>query len=245
MNDLYKSFHEFFEIVIADTSELLEIVYSIRYQVLCVQNTFPNMNAVDYPDRLEKDEYDDHSCHVLLRFRPSGEFVGTARLILSGLLQPEKLFPAELNTQLDPALCDIKALPRRQTAEISRFVVVSQFDRRKEDRRSTERRFTPHLSLLLMAAVMRMSTKYNIRNWLSVMDPSLNRLLGYYGLGFNPIGPLVNYHGLRRPYFAKVEDVLNRMYKEHHDAWEVVTECGKYHPFLVTHKKVLGREAVS
>jgi len=266
MNDLYRNFHKFFEIVIADTSELLESVYRIRYQVLCVQNTFPNMNAVDYPDKLEKDEYDDHSCHALLRFRPSGDFIGTVRLILFNPLQPEKLFPVELNTQLDPALCNMKSLLRQQTAEISRFVIVNQFDRRKgerrreerrepktetideniavRDRRSTERRSTPHLALLLAASVVRLCAKKNITNWLSVMDPALNRLLGYYGLNLNPIGPLVNYHGLRQPYFAKVENVLNRMYKEHHDAWEVVTDFGKYNPLLSANKKVMNQELI-
>ena len=47
MSDLYQSFQQYFEIVIADTDELLENVYKIRYQVLCVQNTFPNMDAID------------------------------------------------------------------------------------------------------------------------------------------------------------------------------------------------------
>lgn len=247
MSDMYKSFQQFFEIVIADTAELLEHVYRIRYQVLCVQNTFPDMNAADYPDKLEKDEYDNHSCHVLLRFRPSGDFIGTVRLILYNPLQPEKLFPVELNTQLDPMLCNIKALPRQQTAEISRSVVVKQFDRREsdrrkqeanvdsekratQDRRSTDRRSAPHLSLLLMAGVLRMSVKYNIKHWLSATDPALNRLLGFYGLNFNPIGPPVNYHGIRRPYYVQVEDVLNKMYKEHRDAWEVVTDGGAYNP---------------
>ena len=56
MNDSYQGFQSFFEIVIADTPELLEAVYRIRYQVLCVQNSFPDMNAADYPNQLEKDE---------------------------------------------------------------------------------------------------------------------------------------------------------------------------------------------
>ena len=247
MSDLYQSFQQYFEIVIADTDELLENVYKIRYQVLCVQNTFPNMDAIDYPDMLEKDEYDNHSCHALLKFRPSGVYIGAVRLILVDPAEPEKPFPVELNTQLDPELCNMKNLLRQQTAEISRFVIVSQFERRKgerraptraetienmenrnRDRRSNDRRTTPHLSLLLMAGVMRMSIRNNIRNWLSAMDPALNRLLGYYGLNFYPVGPPVNYHGIRRPDYLKVEEVLNRMYKEHRDAWEVVTECGEY-----------------
>lgn len=255
MSDLYQNFQKFFELVVADTAELLEHVYRIRYQVLCVEQRLPGFDPVLCPDQMERDGYDSHSSHILLRYRPSGEFIGTVRLILPDSSRPEKPLPVELYGQLDPELCDVKALPRQQTAEISRFLVVSRFDRRKgdrrkqveetegekrevhqereqrgtqQDRRSSDRRSSLSIGLVLMAGVMRMSVKYNIRHWLSVADPALNKLMGFYGLNFNPIGPLVNYHGIRRPYYVKVEDALEKMYNEHRDAWEVVTDCGEY-----------------
>ena len=250
MTELYENFHKFFEIIVADTAELLENVYRIRYQVLCVEKRLPGFEPEHCPDQQEKDGYDSHSCHVLLRYRPTGDFIGTVRLILPDSSKPEKLLPVELYGQTDPMLCDINALPRLQTAEISRFLVVGQFDRRKDerrregrrkqvaeidsdnrgaqDRRSTDRRSALSIGLVLMSGVMRMSVKYNIRHWLSVADPALNKLMGFYGLNFNPIGPPVNYHGIRRPYYVKVEDALDKMYKERRDAWEVVTECGAY-----------------
>lgn len=261
MNDLYLNFQKYFEVVVADTAELLENAYKLRYQVLCVEQRLPGFDASLYPNELEKDDYDNHSSHVLLRHLPSGNFIGTVRLIMTNPIQPEKLLPIELYGQLDPALCDIKALPRHQAGEISRFVITSQFQRRRGDRnideserrvekienkegstearerRSAERRdrrLAPPLALLLAAGIVRLSAEQKINNWLSVMDPALNRLLGYYGLELNPIGPLVEYHGQRRSYFAKIGDVLHRMYKEHHDAWEVVTECGKYNQFVLT-----------
>lgn len=255
MNDLYQNFQKFFEIVVADTAELLEHVYRIRYQVLCVEQRLPGFDPALCPGEKEKDSYDSHSCHVLLRYRPSGEFIGTVRLILPDSTRPEKLLPVELYSQTDPELCDIKALPRQQTAEISRFLVISRFDRRKDerrreerrketaetdsdkrntqDRRSTDRRSALSIGLVLMAGVLRMSVKYNIKHWLSVADPALNKLMGFYGLNFNPIGPPVDYHGMRRPYYVKVEDALNKMYQEHHDAWEVVTDCGTYNPIHI------------
>ncbi|MEQ1720486.1 MAG: PEP-CTERM/exosortase system-associated acyltransferase [Nitrosomonas sp.] len=272
MNDSYNGFQSFFEIVVADTPELLEAVYRIRYQVLCVQNTFPDMNADDFPNQLEKDEYDDHSCHALLRFKSTGQYIGAVRLILIDPKNPEKLFPVEINTQIDSQLCDLKKIKREETAEISRFVIASQFDRRKgerrksddresnesttrrsdynesrrstmrssdresngnivrseKDRRATDRRSTPHLSLLLMACVMRLSVKHNIKHWISAMEPALNRLLRFYGLNFHCAGPAVNYHGIRRPYCIKIEEILSRIYKENYESWEVLTECGKY-----------------
>ncbi|GKS68726.1 N-acyl amino acid synthase, PEP-CTERM/exosortase system-associated [Nitrosomonas sp. PY1] len=255
MNDSYSGFRSFFEIVVADTPELLEAVYRIRYQVLCVQNSFPDMNASDYPDQLEKDEYDDHSCHALLRFKSTGQYIGAVRLILPDPNDSEKLLPVEVNTHVDSKLCDLKNIHRADMAEISRAVILSQFDRRKgerrksrdgesrrsddsksngnvirsdKDRRASDRRSTPHLSLLLMACVMRLSVKHNIKYWISAMEPALNRLLRFYGLNFHCAGPTVNYHGIRRPYCIKVEEVLSRMYKENYESWEVLTECGKY-----------------
>lgn len=245
MSDLYQNFQQFFELVVADTAELLEHVYRIRYQVLCVEQRLPGFDPMLCPDQKEMDSYDSHSSHILLRYRPSGAYIGTVRLILPDSSRPEKLLPVELYGQLDPTLCDVNALPRQHTAEISRFLVISQFDRRRgdrrkqseevdgekrevQDRRSTDRRSSLSIGLVLMAGVMRMSVKYDIRHWLSVADPALNKLMGFYGLNFNPIGPPVDYHGIRRPYYVKVEDALERMYEEHRDAWEVVTGNGEY-----------------
>lgn len=250
MNALYSNFQQYFEIIIADTADLLAHVYKLRYQVLCIEKRLPGFDSTHRSDHQEKDCYDNHSLHALLRYRPTNDFIGTVRLILPNVEQPDKKLPVEIYGHADSTLCDIQALPRSETAEISRFLVISRFDRRKDDRRKDDRRkkvagnfeekrlyqerrrkdrrSALSIALVLMAGVMRMSIKYNIHNWLSVMDPALNRLLGFYGLNFNPIGPLVDYHGFRRSYYVKVEDVLEKMYKNHYDAWEVVTECGTY-----------------
>ncbi|MDH5553394.1 MAG: PEP-CTERM/exosortase system-associated acyltransferase, partial [Nitrosomonas sp.] len=82
------------------------------------------------------------------------------------------------------------------------------------------------------ASVVRMCDHSDIRNWLSVMDPALNRLLSSFGLDLDPIGPTIEYHGLRQPYFMKVADALDKMKKKNHEAWEVVTDHGKYCSFL-------------
>ncbi len=46
MNDITAAFHEYFEIVIADTPVLLKQVFSLRYQVLCVENSYPDVDAI-------------------------------------------------------------------------------------------------------------------------------------------------------------------------------------------------------
>lgn len=81
MSKLYESFKDHFEIVVADTPELLEKVFRIRYQVLCVEKRLPGFDPALYKDGLEKDSYDRHSSHVLIKFIPSGQFIGTVRFV--------------------------------------------------------------------------------------------------------------------------------------------------------------------
>lgn len=44
MSNLYKAFYEYFEITIVETPGLLEIVFRMRYQKLCIDmSVFQNM----------------------------------------------------------------------------------------------------------------------------------------------------------------------------------------------------------
>lgn len=62
------------------------------------------------------------------------------------------------------------------------------------------------------------------------MDPALNRLLAFYSMQLNPIGPSVNYHGIRTPYHVCLFDVLDRIHQNHREIWELVTSHGKFWP---------------
>ncbi len=93
MNDVVAAFNEYFEVIDADSPELLREVFRVRYQVLCVDQRAPGFQASNYPEGMESDSYDRHSSHILLRHRPSDKFVGTARLILPDPLDPIKVIP--------------------------------------------------------------------------------------------------------------------------------------------------------
>lgn len=243
MNDIYNAFHEFFEIIEADSVELRQEVYRLRYQVLCVDGRLPGFNSTFYPKGLEEDEYDRHSCHILLRHRASDSFIGTVRLILQDPINPKKPFPIEDHMQIDPELVDLNALPRQNAAEISRFVILSRFTQRRLEHPSVEkkspskknklleRRRFPHVGLALVVGIVQMCAAYKIDHWFSVMNPSLNRLLSYFGSDLNAVGPFGDYHGMRRPYYIKLKDVLAKMYQGHRDVWELMTEYGKSCPY--------------
>lgn len=240
MNDIVAAFHEYFEVIDALSPELLRDVFHLRYLVFCIEQRVQGFEAANYPTEMESDDYDRHSSHILLRHRPSGEFIGTARLILSDPLNPEKPFPIEQHTQFDPALFDISKLSRKQTGEISRLVIVRRFNRRKGEPLQalenggdverwvpTKQRRFPHPMLALVVGIIRMSARHKITQCLSAMDPSLNRLLGPFGLQFDPVGPLADYHGPRRPYYIDLLKMLDRTYVNHNHIWELITDHGK------------------
>ncbi len=243
MNDLVAAFHEYFEIISADSPDLMEEVFRLRYQVLCIEERLPGFGLSNYLDGLESDSYDRHAAHSLLRHRPSGNYVGALRLILPDPENPEKLFPLERYAQINPEIIDVAKLPRQHLAEISRVIIVTKFPHRKagdrrrhyqeldSDRRNPKpRRRFPHPIVGLMVGLIRMSAQYDITHWYAVMDPSLNRLITPYGLGFEPIGPLTEYHGQRLPYYIDLNKALNRLYIHHRMVWELLTDYGRVWP---------------
>lgn len=250
MNDVVAAFNEYFEIIDANSPELLRTVFRLRYQVYCIEQRAPGFEASSYPEEMESDGYDRHSAHMLLRHRPSGAFVGTARLILADPLDPQKLFPTEQHTRLDPALIDIKKLSRQDIGEISRLVIVRQFNRRRDEllhafqEGATVEKWTPtrlrrfpHPILALAVGIIRMSVANNVTHWLSVMEPALNRLLGLYGLELDPAGPIVEHHGQRQPYYVDLTKMLDRMHQKHIQFWELVTDFGRIKPIASERKR--------
>jgi N-acyl amino acid synthase of PEP-CTERM/exosortase system len=85
----------------------------------------------------------------------------------------------------------------------------------------------PNITLGLINGTVRMSVEHGVTEWFAVMEPSLLRLLAKYGIYFSPIGPMVNYHGMRQPCYVIFEKMLGRVRKERIDVWEFITENGR------------------
>jgi N-acyl amino acid synthase of PEP-CTERM/exosortase system len=142
-----------------------------------------------------------------------------------------------------PLLNDAEALPPHKTAEISRFSISKDFRRRREDGRypnmatpvsreelREERRIMPHMTLGLMNAIVRMSVANDVTHWTAVMEPALLRLLARLGIRFEPLGPIVNYHGRRQPVYADAGRLLSGIWDTNREVWEVITEDGSLWP---------------
>jgi N-acyl amino acid synthase of PEP-CTERM/exosortase system len=220
-----------YQFVSADTPELLNEVYRIRYQVYCVENQFedPALN----PGGIERDEYDDHSVHGLLLDRVSKAAVGTVRVIMHKPGARPGSLPFHKVCQADLHRADL--LPYRTTAEFSRFAISKQLRRGAKGRTGTSIEAPgvgghiaiPHITVGLITAALRLCFANRVTHACAVMEPTLLRLLSRFGIHFEPLGPQVPYHGWRQPCFAKLATLMAGIEQERRDVWDAVTERGR------------------
>jgi N-acyl amino acid synthase of PEP-CTERM/exosortase system len=208
-----EDFQRYFEVLPADTPELCEETFRIRYAVYAAELGWED--RARFPAGMETDEYDSHSIGCLLRHRAQNCFVGCVRLVL-GEHDPAQLFPFERavaqmggKVKFDASSSDW----RREAAEISRVAVKSEFRRRRHERHSpyevppdesisaaNERRVFPHIALGLYLGAAALGMQRGLERVFAIMEPRLARRLRSYGLIFDEVGPTIEHHGLRVPY---------------------------------------------
>ena len=204
---------ERFTVQVANTPGLVREAHRLRYQVYCVENDY--LDA----DGLEVDEFDLHSHHVIMRDNVTGEVVGTVRLVLWQQGMPEASFPIQQVT-----LASLRHyVPLRTTAEVSRFAV-------SKARRDLVGVKAGLLRLVLVQGLVRLSAELGISHWVAVMEPGLLRLLKGSSIHFNPIGKPIEYHGLRQCCYAKIDELLTRVYEDRPKVWDLLTDGGTLWP---------------
>lgn len=213
---LSDDYSRWFEVVPANTSELREEAYRLRYQVYCCERQFETPD--EHPRQMETDVFDQRSIHSLIINKPTGAATGTVRLILPEAGSHKETFPIQ---QICSHPLPVK-LPTSCTAEISRFAISKKI--REMANGNCPKDLKCSIVLGLMRAVVQSSLLYGITDWLAVMEPSLLRLLCRFGIYFTPIGPLVEYHGFRQPCHANVDRTLETVRREHFCLWQFVTE---------------------
>ena len=223
----FPSFDDFFEVLRAQTPDLLEQVYRLRYRVYCLEHAFED--PAQYPANLETDPFDAISEQVALVYRPTSEVIGTVRLVLPGQTEP----PLPIFQVLGAAESDrLREYPRSQLAEISRYAVAKSFRRRLgeseypdvqwvDEPAQANRRLSPHLTLGLMRAVLGISIARDIEYLCACMRPALLKLLHKAGLDFEPLGGLVNLHGARQPCIGSRSVLLDSL-KIRHPGWYAI-----------------------
>jgi len=224
---LLRSYDRHFDVRIADDAIDLEQVHRLRYQVYCVENPFEDPAA--HPHGREIDEYDDRSVHALLRHKATGMPIGAVRLILPHPGMPQDSFPMQQVCR-HPTLNDPARFPVRRTAEVSRFCLSKNARRHLGDQFANDKELVPYFTLGLIRGLVQLSVANDISHWCIVVEPALLRFLKRLGLNFEPVGPLVDYHGMRQPCHADLEKLLAHCKIVRPDVWSVITGDGTLWP---------------
>jgi N-acyl amino acid synthase of PEP-CTERM/exosortase system len=220
-------FNSHFDILPADTMERVRAAQRVRYQVYCIEH--PHEKPSD-DEGLEIDEFDAHAAQSLLIYRRTNSALGTLRLILPLANDLEHSFPVQQVLDEDCAK-RFSRLPLHSMGEISRFSISRRF-RSVADASTSEERiaFVSNSSALmrlgLMQALVRMSVQHGITHWCAAVEPTFQRMLAAMAIRFHPIGPLVEFHGLRQPVYGAVDDILNAVKRNRPAFWAVLTDAG-------------------
>ena len=197
---------------------MLKEAQRLRYQVYCVERDF-----LTGQDGIEYDDYDKYSSHAIVRWKQTGEVVGTVRLMLPTIHTMGGVYP--IQRLCDPALLD--GLPLKTCGEVSRFALAKQATKQMRDVSPASYSL---LRLALIQGAVLLSANAGHTHWLAVMEPTLLRLLRSTGIHFEPLGPKIDYHGLRQPAVAELVPMLTQLAHEQPVVWDFLTQRGTFYP---------------
>ncbi len=222
--EIETTFHENFRLVLADSPELRREVYRIRYEVYCQELHYED--AAEFPEGLEQDSFDARSRHCLLLHRRTNTFAGCIRLVFNDAADPGQLLPFEKNcaASLHPEVLNLGLFERGTIGEISRLAVPAYFRRRKADLDSpigelsetdpvgeVDKRRFPLIALGLYMAAASIGIHAGLAGVFAMMEPRLARHLTRFGIHFQQIGDLVDYHGPRAAFYINRNMLLQSL----------------------------------
>lgn len=227
-NDAVTAARNELDVEIARTAEQVLLAKRLRYQVYCQERGYePGEGG------LEQDEYDQNARHVLVRRRATGEVYGTVRVVLSKQDDGGLGFPMQ-------RVCDdyvLAPLPAVATGEVSRFALP-------RDRGGISPAAAALMRLCLLQGAIQISGEEGLTHWCAIMEKTLLRLLRSTSMYFLPVGPTIEYHGVRQPAIWPLEDGLERMRRENPQIWSFLTLDGSlWSPSMVAHHEQVARIA--
>lgn len=231
---LINHYRKYFFVVPANTPELLNIAYHLRYKVY-IEECGYHIGKNDF-NEIEKDEYDDYSFHSLLFHRPSQEAIGYVRLIPNNKNSMDALPMEKYCKNLFIHPYSHETLHTSQTGEISRMALISKFRRRSndtsvyggtihEENEGVHSRFTiNYLPACLSFMSINLMTIANLNYSVAMMEKPLAILIKRIGIQHKQIGEFVKYHGLRAPFMIFPKETYDHLTPELKGLYDVINE---------------------
>ncbi|MCC6610764.1 MAG: PEP-CTERM/exosortase system-associated acyltransferase [Burkholderiales bacterium] len=215
--NLGRGFKRYFEVAPALSEELKDAVYGIRHRVYCEELGFEPIRA----DRREKDEYDAHSVHLLMRSFADDGYIGCSRLVLARPGDPYYPLPFErtCSATLDRSIADPTSMPRSAVAEVSRLAIVNTFRRRRGEQGtadalaqmhfgSRDRPRFPYIQVGLYLGIVALAQRLRIETLFVLTEPRLENHFRKLGVTLRPVGAPVEHRGMRVPAMMNVSEVV-------------------------------------
>jgi N-acyl-L-homoserine lactone synthetase len=213
-SDAIRAAQDELSVEIAACPEQVLEAQRLRHRVYCEERGFEPGR-----DGLERDEFDAASRHALVRSRVTGAVLGTVRVVLSNPESGLSGFP--MQRACEPWV--LAPLPLASTGEISRFALA-------RDRAGVSPGAAALMRLCLVRGIVQISAEGDLTHWCAIMERSLLRLLRATAIHFVPVGPAVEYHGIRQPAVCGVGTMLSRMKLEQPLVWAFITHNGTLWP---------------
>lgn len=206
-----KHFSTYLSPQIALDESLKDEVYKIRHDVYCKELELEPLRE----NGIETDEFDAFSKHCLIKHLNSENYAGTIRLVTPK--KEDELLPIEkycAHSITDKKLSP-KNMKREEICEFSRLAVPAQFRRRAMDKfagaatgaineasySENELRCFPFIAIGLYMSAASLGMGLGLKHAFVMMEPRLARSLSFIGIKFVQIGPAIDYHGMRAPYY--------------------------------------------
>ncbi len=211
-----------FEVVLADTSEARRIHYRLRYQVFCLETGFED--ASSYPEQEERDSFDAHAKHFIVRDTRSQAWVAATRVILPG----GGLLPVEHHGGLAcPTGQNVRMYLRKNTAEVSRLLIAEGtpgpylslnshpplVSGRQSPPAQPRRELRNRLMIIreLLRGIAAYGVESNIPQAAFFVTRALARMVTSMGIELTLIGAPFEHRGLRYPYIINTEQVYDAL----------------------------------
>ena len=211
----WREIEQFVDARVLNCEKDLAKAFELRYRVYCLERGFLNLN--DYPDRRERDKYDDWAVHFGIFDKQSNEIIATARLIpidrRGAPIQEHCIFARGASPRNDGSAAEISRLVLNRHYALNRTNALANELRCDSKPRSwpiqPTKFVTPSLVLVLCRAIYIESKVRGIETWYAAMESSLRRLLCRQLIDFREVGPAVDYLGPVTPYAADLAQVEN------------------------------------
>jgi len=219
-----------------DSDELRKKIFRLRYEVYALEFGFEN--PLDFPDKLEQDEYDAHSIHFVA-FDEDGEVIGTVRMILDS----KRGFPVEHASNItefhdkpgpeyitEVSRLAVSRLLRRRPEDgmhgIESYLPQSQggvSDKKDKTNKSIGKREKPVIILGLYKLVYLKCKELGITHMYMITEDKLFHALYKFGFVFFKVGEPVEYHGKRTPFATSWNTIEKHMHANHQELLDFLT----------------------